>query len=226
MAKNKGSSAVLRKILVRVRRHWPALIASTALAAVYVAMSLYIPILVGNAIDCIIDAGNVDFAAIVPILRNIIICALVAGAAQWVMSELNNRVTYRVTKQIRDEAFSHIQKLPLSCLDKHAHGDIVSRVIADVDTFADGLLMGFTQFFSGVITILGTLVIMLRINWQIALVVICITPVSLFVANFIAKSTYDMFKLQTKTRGEQTAMIDETIGQIKVVQAFGYQEAS
>ena len=217
---------VLKKVLHRIRRYWGSLIASLILATVYVVMTLYIPILVGNAIDCIVDAGRVDFAAMAVSLRGVLICAGVAAAAQWLMSELNNRMTYQVTRDIRNEAFQHIQKLPLSYLDAHPQGDIVSRVIADVDTFADGLLMGFTQLFTGIMTILGTLLFMLRIHWGIALVVVCITPLSLLVANFIATRTYSMFRLQTVTRGEQTGLIDETIGNIKVVRAFGHEDAS
>ena len=224
MGKIVSQKAVIGKILKRIRRQWPALTLSLLLATVYVAMSLYIPILVGNAIDCIIDAGRVDFAAMWVYLRNVAICAAIAGLSQWVMNEMNNRVTFRVTRDVRDEAFRHIQVLPLSYLDKHAQGDTVSRIISDVDTFADGLLMGFTQLFTGLLTIVGTLVLMLVLNWQTALVVICITPVSLLVANFIAKSTYSMFQLQTKTRGEQTAIIDEAIGQMKTVQAFGHEK--
>ena len=224
MADNKSRGTVLRKILLRVRRYWPAMILSLVMATVYVAMTLYIPILAGQAIDCIIDMGRVDFAAIQGVLVTILICAAVAALSQWVMNEMNNRVTFRVTRDVRDEAFRHIQVLPLSYLDKHAQGDTVSRIISDVDTFADGLLMGFTQLFTGLLTIVGTLVLMLVLNWQIALVVICITPVSLLVANFIAKSTYSMFQLQTKTRGEQTAIIDEAIGQMKTVQAFGHEK--
>ena len=218
--------AVLKKVLHRIRRYWPGLIASLALATLYVVMTLYIPILVGNAIDCIVDAGRVDFALMGAHLGNVVICAIVAALAQWLMSEINNRMTYNVTRDIRNEAFRHIQVLPLSYLDRHPQGEVVSRVIADVDTFADGLLMGFTQLFTGVMTILGTLVFMLRIHWGIALVVVCITPLSLVVANFIATRTYSMFKLQTVTRGEQTGLIDETIGNIKVVQAFGHEAAS
>jgi len=217
---------VFRKVLHRVRRYWPGMAASLVLATVYVVMTLYIPILVGQAIDCIVAAGRVDFAQMWVYLRGVAVCALTAGAAQWIMSLINNRMTYHVTRDIRNEAFRHIQVLPLSYLDSHPQGDIVSRIIADVDTFADGLLMGFTQLFTGVMTILGTLLFMVRIHWGIALVVVCITPLSLVVANFIATRTYSMFKLQSKTRGEQTGLIDETIGSIKVVQAFGHQTAS
>lgn len=224
MVDKKEQSATLHKVLRYVRRYWLALILSMLLALIYVAMSLYIPILVGQAIDRIIDAGKVDFDAIWKILLGILICAGVAGLSQWVMNELNNRVTFRITRDIREEAFRHIQVLPLRYLDKHPHGDVVSRVVADVDTFADGLLMGFTQLFIGVMTILGTLVFMLVISWEIALVVVCITPLSLIVANFIAKRTYSMFQLQSKTKGEQTALIDETIGNIKVVKAFSHED--
>ena len=226
MANQKNQSSVMKKVVLRIKPYWPALIASLLLATVYVAMTLYIPILVGNAIDCIIEAGNVDFAAMGLYLRKILVCAVIAALAQWVMNEINNRITYRVTRDIRNEAFRHIQVLPLSYLDRQSQGDVVSRVISDVDTFADGLLMGFTQLFTGIMTILGTLFFMLRISWQIALVVIIITPLSLVVANFIATRTYSMFKVQTVTRGEQTAMIDETIGGIKLVQAFGHEGES
>ncbi len=217
---------VLKKVLHRIRRYWVGLIGSLLLATLYVVMTLYIPILVGNAIDCIVDAGQVDFALMGVHLRNVAICAIVAAVSQWLMNQINNHMTYHVTRDIRDEAFRHIQVLPLSYLDKHPQGEVVSRVISDVDTFADGLLMGFTQLFTGVMTILGTLFFMLRIHWGIALVVIFITPLSLVVANFIATRTYSMFKLQTVTRGEQTGLIDETIGSIKVVQAFGHQGES
>lgn len=226
MAGKQEQKAVLIRILRYIRRYWAALAASILLAAVYVVMTLYIPVLVGQAIDCIVDAGRVDFVAMRAILLKIALLAGIAAAAQWVMNELNNRITYRVSRDIRNEAFRHIQQLPLSYLDKHPIGQTVSKVITDVDTFADGLLMGFTQFLTGVMTILGTLLFMLRIHAWIALVVVCITPLSLLVANFIAKRTYSMFQLQTATRGEQTAMIDETIGQLKVVQAFGHESTS
>ena len=220
------SKTALKKVLLRVKKYWPALALSLILATVYVAMSLYIPILIGRAIDCMIDAGRVGFDSIWKLLTQTLACALIAGVSQWVMNEMNNRITYRVTRDIRCEAFAHIQQLPLSYLDVHPHGDIVSRTVGDVDTFADGLLMGFTQLFTGVMTIAGTLVIMLTISWKIALVVICITPVSLLVANFIAGRTYSMFKLQNEIKGRQTAIIDETVGQMKVVKAFGHEDES
>ena len=217
---------ILKKVLQRIRRYWLGVVCSLILATLYVGMTLYIPILVGRAIDCIISMGHVDFTRMGIYLREVLICAAMAAAAQWIMTQINNRMTYRVTRDIRDEAFRHIQVLPLSYLDSHAQGDLVSRVIADVDTFADGLLMGFTQLFTGVMTILGTLFFMVRIHWGIALVVVCITPLSLLVANFIATRTYSMFKLQSTIRGEQTGLVDETIGNIKVVRSFGHEKAS
>jgi len=225
MHKN-NQKQIAGKVLHRIRPYGFALAGSLILALLQVAMTLYIPILVGNAIDCIIDAGRVDFALMGAHLRSVLICTAVAALSQWVMSEINNYVTFHVTRDIRNEAFRHIQILPLSYLDAHPQGDLVSRVISDVDSFADGLLMGFTQLFTGVMTIAGTLLIMLRINWKIALVVIVITPLSLVVANFIATRTYSMFRLQTVTRGEQTAMIDETIGNMKLVRAFGHEKQS
>ena len=222
----KDQIVTLKKVLYRIKKYLPALIGSLVLALVYVAMSLYIPILVGRAIDCIVDSGKVDFAAMEKELLGIILCCAVAGISQWVMNQLNNHITYSVTRDIRDEAFCHIQSLPLSYLDRHQHGDMVSRVIADADTFADGLLMGFTQLFTGVMTIVGTLILMLLISWKIALVVIVLTPLSLVVANFIAKSTYSMFQKQTAARGAQTALIDEIVGEMKVVKAFNHENAS
>ena len=226
MANLMSQRNVLKKVLQRIRPYWAGLAASLVLATVYVVMTLYIPILVGNAIDCIVDTGRVDFPAMKIFLWQGVACSLIAAVSQWIMNQVNNRMTYRVTRDIRDEAFRHIQVLPLSYLDAHPQGDVVSRVISDVDTFADGLLMGFTQLFTGIMTILGTLLFMLRLHWGIALVVIFVTPLSLVVANFIATRTYSMFRLQTVTRGEQTGLIDETIGQIKVVQAFGHQAES
>ena len=226
MAKEEKQSVVFGKVLRLIKKQWLSVALSLLMAAVYVAMSLYIPILVGQAIDAIVDAGKVDFLVVSGKLQGVLICCLVAGLAQWIMNQLNNRVTYRVTKDVRDRVFAHIQKLPVSYLDAHPQGDVVSRVVSDVDTFADGLLMGFTQLFTGVITIVGTLVLMLTIRWQIALVVVVITPLSLVVANFIAKRTYSMFRLQSQTRGEQTAFIDETVENIKLVQAFGHEKAS
>lgn len=226
MADNGKTTAVAKRVLRRIGRYRGLMALSLVLATVSVAMTLYIPILVGKAIDHIVGAGRVDFQALSGYLTQVGICAAVSALAQWLMGRLNDCVTYRVCQDIRNEAFAHIQTLPLRYLDANPHGDLLSRVIADVDTFADGLLMGFSQLFTGVITIALTLVLMLGLCWQVALVVICVTPISLLVANFIAKKTYHMFRLQTKTKGEQAALIDETIGQIKVVQAFGHEELS
>lgn len=224
--RDASQNATLRKLLRRIRRYGLFLALSLLLALLYVILTLYIPVLVGRGIDCIVDAGQVDFSAIRPILFEILLFAGIAALCQWVMTELNNRITFRVCRDLRDDVFRHMQVLPLSYLDSHPHGDTVSRMISDVDTFADGLLLGFTQLFTGVMTIAGTLVFMLRIHWKITLVVVCITPLSLLVANFIAKRTYSMFRRQTVIRGEQAHLIDETIGQMKVVQAFGHERAS
>ena len=222
----RENKVVISKVLRRVKPYWGHLILSLLLALLYVAMSLYIPVLVGGAIDGIIGKGRVQFEWVVQNLALVAICAAVAGIAQWVMNQLNNHVTFRITRDIREEAFDHIQVLPLSYLDSHPQGDLVSRVVSDVDTFADGLLMGFTQLFTGVMTIVGTLVFMLRISLPVALVVIVITPLSLVVANFIASRTHSMFFAQAKSRGAQTALIDETIGNLKLVRAFGHEADS
>ena len=226
MADKQKKSAVICRILRYIRAYWTQVMLSLLLAVVSVAASLAIPVLVGNAIDFMLEAGRVDFGKISMYLCAVFACTGISAAAQWLMSQINNRITFRVSRDIRNEAFRHIQKLPLSYLDKFSQGDIVSRIIVDVDTFADGLLLGFTQFFTGVITILGTLLFMLFTSWQIALVVVLVTPLSLLVAGFIAKSTYDMFGAQTAARGAQTAIIDETVGGMKVVQAFGHERVS
>ena len=221
-----SQTSTLKKVLRRLKPYTFAIVLSLLSAAVSVVMSLYIPVLIGRAIDCIVEAGKVDFGQMKGYLTGVVVCALAAGLVQWGMREINNRITFQVTRDIRNEAFRHIQVLPLSYLDQHPQGDLVSRVISDVDTFADGLLMGFTQFFTGIMTILGTLIIMLTIHPIIALVVILVTPLSLVVAGFIAKRTYSMFTLQSATRGELTGLVDEAIGQIKVVRAFGHEAAS
>ncbi len=221
--KSKAKKGALKKVLRYIRRYWLLVGLSVVLAAVSVAAALYIPILTGNAVDLIVGPGKVDFEGVFRILVQIGGIIGLAALAQWVMSVINNRVTYRVVRDIREEAFRHIQVLPLSYLDAHPAGETVSRVIADVDQFADGLLMGFTQLFTGVITILGTLGFMFSVNVGITLVVLVVTPVSLVVAAFIAKSTYSMFRLQSQVRGEQTAFVEETVGGQKVVQAFGQE---
>ena len=213
----------IRQVLSYVRRYWVLLLASILLAVVSVVLSLYIPVLAGSAIDCIIYE-NVNFEKMMPILWRIVFCAVGAGLSQWVMNLIHNQVTFRVVRDIRKEAFEKIWHLPVSYLDSHSHGDLVSRIISDVDQFADGLLMGFTQFFTGVVTIAGTLIFMLRIHPAITLVVVLITPLSFFVAGFIAKRTHSMFHLQSQTRGEQTTLIEEMIGNEKVVKAYGREE--
>lgn len=217
-------SETLKKVLRYIRKYWFFLVCSILCAAATVTLTLYIPILTGDAIDCILGQGKVDFPAVFVILKKMAVAVALTAFTQWVMSVCNNRIAYHVVRDIRRDAFDKIQILPLKYLDAHPYGEIVSRIIADVDQFSDGLIMGFTQLFTGVITILGTLIFMFRENVGITLVVVCITPVSLFVANFIAKSTYKMFKLQSETRGEQTALIDEMIGNQKVVQAFSYED--
>ena len=222
----KAQMSTLRRVMRYIRPHLPTLLLALLLALVTVALTLYIPILVGRAIDCIIAPGQVDFAALRTVLITIAVCTGLTAAAQWVMNTLNNKVTYRVVQDIRRDAFAHMQALPLAYLDAHPAGETVSRMVADVDTFADGLLMGFTQLFTGAATILGTLIFMLTLDLGITLVVVLITPVSLLVANFIATRTHAMFVLQSKTRGEQTALIDEVIGEQKLVQAFGHEDES
>ena len=221
---NENQKSTLRKVLRYIRRYWGYLGASIILAAVTVALTLYLPILIGQAVDRIVGKGAVDFAGIFVILRKMAVIIGLTAVAQWVMNVANNKITYSVVRDIRTDAFEKIQVLPLSYIDSHSYGGIVSRVIADADQFADGLLMGFTQLFTGVITILGTLGFMLSVSVPIALVVVVLTPVSLFVAAFIAKRTYQMFRMQSETRGEQTALIEEMIGNQKVVQAFGQEK--
>ena len=223
--KSKKRMTTLHKVLVYIRKYWLLVGISLLLAAVTVFLTLYVPILTGDAVDLLLGKGQVDFGAVFYILRKIVIAVLATAAAQWVMNVCNNHITYHVVRDIREDAFHRLQELPLKYLDAHAYGDIVSRVIADVDTFADGLPMGFTQLFTGVLTIGGTLVFMLVTNVPIALVVVCITPVSFLVAKFIAGRTYSMFKLQSETRGEQTSLIDEMIGNQKIVKAFSQEEA-
>ncbi len=220
MSRIKAKKGTLKKVLHYVGRYKPHLAFSIILAAVSVAATLYIPVLAGRAIDNIIDERNVDFAALKPLLIGIGILAAVTALAQWIMNALNNKITFCVVRDIRNAAMRRIQILPLSYIDSHPAGETVSRIIADADQFADGLLMGFTQLFTGVITILGTIGFMLSINVRITLVVVLLTPLSLFVARFIARRTYSMFRAQSETRGEQTAFIEEKIGSQKVVKAF------
>lgn len=222
--KNDSQKKILSKVFQYIKNYRIFVILSLVLAAITVALTLYLPILTGNAIDLIMEKGQVNFTAIFIILRRMAIVMIITAIAQWIMGLCNNHITYHVVRDIREEAFQKIEILPLKYIDGHSYGEIVSRVIADADQFADGLLMGFTQLFSGIITILGTLLFMLSINIKITLVVVIITPVSLFVAAFIAKRTYSMFHLQSSTRGEQTALIEEVIGNQKVVQAYQQEE--
>lgn len=225
MERGKQKST-LGKVLRYIKRYWFYLALSLIFAAVTVTLTLYLPILIGRAVDMIVKAGEVDFDGIWKLLVQMGIMIGGTALAQWIMNICNNKITYYTVKDIREEAFRKIQILPLKYVDGHSYGEVVSRVIADVDQFADGLLMGFTQLFTGVLTIVGTLIFMLTMNVTITLVVVVITPVSLFVASFIARKTYAMFQLQSSTRGEQTGLIDEMIGNQKVVQAFGYQKKS
>ena len=207
-----------------IRRYWGYLGMSIVLAAVTVALTLYLPVLTGRAVDLILEKGVVDFAGILAILKKMAVIILLTATAQWIMNACNNKITYNVIRDIRKEAFERIEHLPLKYIDSHSYGEVVSRVIADVDQFADGLLMGFTQFFTGIVTIFGTLIFMLTISVNITVAVVVITPLSLFVASFIAKKTFSMFKLQSETRGEQTAFIEEMVGNQKVVQAFSHED--
>ena len=216
--------STLKRILDYIGSYKWMVVLSLVLAAVTVATTLYAPILVGEGVDLILGPGNVDFAGLFAILRKIAVVIAITAFAQWLMNHINNQITYRVVKDIRTRAFNHLEVLPLSYIDSHQYGDIISRIIADIDQFSEGLLMGFTQLFTGVLTILGTLGFMLVVNPFITLVVVCVTPLSLFVASFIAKKTYSMFKLQSQTRGELTSLVDEMVGNEKVVQAFGYQD--
>lgn len=224
MKSRSGQKETFQKVLRYIRKYWFLLAVSIVMATVTVALTLYFPILTGRVIDKIIGPGQVDFPVIFGILKQTAFVVAFTALAQWIMNVCNNRMTYRIVQDIRDEAFRKIEILPLKYIDRHSYGEVVSRVIADVDQFADGLLMGFTQFFTGVITILGTLGFMLSVNITVTGVVVVVTPLSFFVAGFIAKKTFTMFKLQSETRGEQTAFIEEMVGNQKVVQAFSHED--
>ena len=217
-------SEVLKKVLRYMRRYWFYLAISILLAAITVASTLYIPLLTGDAVDCIVGKGHVDWAGVFAVLKQMAMVIGVTALAQWGMNICNNKLTYQIVRDIRNEAFAKLEILPLKYIDRKSSGEIVSRIIADVDQFADGLLMGFTQLFTGVITILGTIGFMLSVNVGITFVVLLVTPISWLVASFIAKHTFDMFRKQSETRGEQTSLIDEMIGNQKVVQAFGHEQ--
>lgn len=225
--KQTAPRGTMRKVLKYVSRHGFFMVVSIILAVIVVALTLYAPILIGEAIDLLADGkGSVDFSQVAEKLLATAVVIGITSAVQWVMNAINNRIAYHVVRDIRNEAFRHIEVLPLSYIDANPTGDIVNRVIADADQFSEGLLLGFTQLFTGVATIVGTLIFMFTISWQIAIVVVVTTPLSLFVAKFIASRTYRMFRLQTETRGQQTAFIDEMIGNQKVVQAFSHEKKS
>lgn len=224
MTDKTGQRQTLGKVLHYIKKYWFYLAASILMATVTVALTLYLPILTGRVIDLVIGKGQVDYTGVFEILKKMAVIIALTAAAQWIMNVCNNKMTYRIVQDIRNEAFRRIEILPLKYIDAHSYGEVVSRVIADVDQFADGLLMGFTQFFTGVITILGTLGFMLSVNVAITGVVVLVTPLSFFVAGFIAKKTFTMFQLQSETRGEQTALIEEMIGNQKVVQAFSHED--
>ncbi|MDE7359875.1 MAG: ABC transporter ATP-binding protein/permease [Lachnospiraceae bacterium] len=219
-----GQKETFSRVLHYIKKYWLYLVASIVMATVTVALTLYFPILTGRVIDLVLGAGQVDFDGVFSVLKQMAVIAAATGAAQWIMNVCNNKRTYRIVQDIRNEAFRRIEILPLKYIDAHSYGEVVSRVIADVDQFADGLLMGFTQFFTGVITILGTLGFMLSVNVAVTGVVVLVTPLSFFVAGFIAKKTFTMFHLQSETRGEQTALIEEMVGNQKVVQAFSHED--
>ena len=220
----KSQAATLKEVIRRLGRYRIFLVFSILLATVSVALTLYIPKLTGHAVDYVIGKGEVNFPGVIRVMIQIGVCTLITALAQWLMNVCNNKMTYQMVQDIRNEAFHKIEQLPLKYIDGHPYGDVVSRVIADVDQFSDGLLMGFTQLFTGIATIVGTFCFMLSVNVSITFVVVLITPVSFFVANFIAKRTFRMFRLQSEIRGEQTGLIDEMIGNQKVVQAFGRGE--
>lgn len=222
--KQKSQAATLKEVICRLGRYRIFLVFSILLATVSVALTLYIPKLTGHAVDYVIGKGKVNFPGVIQVMIQIGVCTLITALAQWLMNVCNNKMTYQMVQNIRNEAFDKIEQLPLKYIDGHPYGEVVSRVIADVDQFSDGLLMGFTQLFTGIATIIGTFCFMLSVNVSITFVVVLITPVSFFVANFIAKRTFRMFRLQSEIRGEQTGLIDEMIGNQKVVQAFGRGE--
>ena len=224
MSRDKKQEAILRKVLRRIAPHWMLLAGTLLLALACVACQLYVPILVGRGVDCILGPGQVDFETLGAILLWIGLTAAAGALAQWCMGELNNRITFQVVRDLREEAFRHIQELPLRYLDRHPHGETVSRIVADVDQFADGLLMGFTQLFTGVLTIFGTIGFMLSISVKITVIVILLTPISLFVASFIAGRTFRMFQEQSEKRAEMTSIVEELVGNQKIVQAFSYEE--
>ncbi len=219
MQKHKST---IKRILAYIGHYKWGVLASLVLAAITVASTLYLPVLIGYAVDCIVSAGHVDFTKLTGILGKMAVMIAITAISQWLMNLCNNTITYRVVKDVRTRAFAQLEILPLKYIDSHQYGETISRIITDVEQFSDGLLMGFTQLFTGIVTIAGTLIFMLSINVRISLVVILITPLSLFAASFIAKRTYTMFRAQSEARAEMTSLVDEMVGNQKVVQAFGY----
>ena len=222
--KKKFQMSTVKKVLSAIKKYRLLLLISIILATVTVALSLYIPIIIGNAIDLIIDTGNVDFDNILPKLLSVGIIAIIIAFLQWIMNNINNKITFNVTRDIRNRAFDKLEKLPLKYIDAHSHGEILSKMIADVDELANGLLMGFTQFFTGIVTIVGTLIFMLTISPLITIVVVVFTPLSLLIASFISKKTFSLFKVQSENRAAQTSIIEECVGNIKVVKAFSHED--
>ena len=214
----------LKRILLYIRPYTALVILSLLLSALAVGLTLYIPILTGRGVDCIVGEGQVDFKGLMAVITGILISIAITAAAQWIMNHINNKITYRIVRDLRIQAFGHLQELPLSYVDRHSSGDLLSRVITDIDQFSDGLLLGFTQLFTGLATIVGTIIFMLGINPWITLIVVILSPMSFLVANFISRKSFTMFKKQSETRGELTGFTNEMLGGIKVVQAFGYQD--
>ena len=224
MKNNKNQKKALFKLIKSLKKYWVLILLSVILAAASAGLTLYVPIIIGNAIDLILGKGQVNFSAIGKLLSKTLAIVLVTGLNQWVMNNINNKVSYSVIKDMRMKAFKKIEELPLSYIDSHPHGEMVSRVITDADQLSDGLLLAFSQLFTGVVIILGTLLFMSMINIRIALLVVVLTPISLFVASYISKHTFDLFKKQSQTRGEQTAIINEMIGSRKIVSAFSHED--
>ena len=222
--KKVDSQKTLKRILLYIRPYTALVILSLLLSALTVGLTLYIPILTGRGVDCIVGEGQVDFKGLMAVITGILISIAITAAAQWIMNHINNKITYRIVRDLRTQAFGHLQELPLSYVDRHSSGDLLSRVITDIDQFSDGLLLGFTQLFTGVATIVGTILFMLGINPWITLIVVVLSPMSFLVANFISRKSFTMFKKQSETRGELTGFTNEMLGGIKVVQAFGYQD--
>lgn len=224
MKKTKFKASTIKKVLSAIKKYRLLLFISILLALITVGFTLYIPIIIGDAIDLIIGKENVDFDGILPLLTRIIVISVGIALLQWLMNNINNKISFNVTRDIRNQAFDKLQKLPLKYVDSHSHGEILSKLVTDVDELANGLLMGFTQFFTGIMTIIGTLAFMISINYVIAIVVVCLTPISLLIASFISKRTFSLFKVQSEARATQTSIIDECIGNIKVVKAFSHED--